>query len=81
MDSTITIVGKNKHYFRELNQMLSYGLYQALVTGFILSNQPEKTLKDIQEYKKNLEVPILTPLISMDEKEIDTKTKELGFKL
>ena len=81
LDSTITLVEKNKHYYRELNQLLSHETYQALVTDSTLSNQPKQTLKEIQENKKHLDIPVLTPLISMDKKEIDTKTKELGFKL
>jgi len=49
---------------------------QAVLTGGTIDD-----FSEIKKLKEKIQLPILTPLISMDEKEINEKTKEKGLSL
>jgi len=75
LESEIFVYNENKNFFSELNKKLSEKKCKAVVTGFFdLKNNFPK----IKEFKKNIDVPILHPLISFDENNLEEKLKEIG---
>lgn len=51
----------------------------AIITGNTIFNDLQLELSNIQSLKKDTDLPILNPLISMDENEINQKCKEIGI--
>ena len=49
---------------------------KAIVTGHLLSKQ---SLKEIQQIKQKTQLPVLTPLVHMNQIEIKQKNKEIGL--
>lgn len=60
----------------KLNFLIKNKKCDALVTSFYFS--PSESTSNLIEFTKNLNIPILHPLISMDENEIKQKSNELG---
>ena len=74
----LTITSKNNLY-EEINKIIAERDCNAIVTGHTLLDNPKKTLPDIKQLKKHVNLPILHPLISMSKEEINKKFKEIGL--
>jgi thiamine biosynthesis protein ThiI len=72
----IYLINQNKK-FEELNHYAQHHHCDAIITDHHLTN--EKDLKQIQHYKTKLHYPILHPLISMTETDIQQKITEVGM--
>ena len=70
-----------KNLYNTLNEITSQGYYDALVTGFNINNNPEEILQEIKNLKKHITIPVLHPLIAMEEKQINLKCKQIGLTL
>ena len=75
IDSEKFVYSENNNFYSELNKKVSEKKCKAVVTGFFnLKNDFSK----IKEFKKNIDVSILHPLISFDENNLEEKLKEIG---
>ena len=54
---------------------------EAIVTGYSLFSKSKKTLSNIEILKKSINLPILHPLIAMDKKNINKKSRKIGIQL
>jgi len=72
-----TITSKNQN--NKINEIAFEKKCNALVTNHTLYVQPLKTLYEIRQLKKIFKIPVLHPLIAMNEKEINKKCKEIGI--
>ena len=53
----------------------------AIIMGKTIFNNPLFELSDIKSLKKDTNLPILNPLIAMDENKINQKCKKIGISL
>jgi len=75
IDSEKFVYSENNNFYSELNKKVSEKECKAVVTGFFnLKNDFPK----IKEFKKNIDVPVLHPLISFDENNLERKIEEIG---
>jgi thiamine biosynthesis protein ThiI len=74
----ITIDPTAQHYAKNLSEIALKNGCEAIVTGHTLDN-PCYVLSEIAQLKKYSNLPILTPLIAFDEKEIETLCKARGI--
>ncbi|RLF39067.1 MAG: hypothetical protein DRN12_07480 [Thermoplasmata archaeon] len=51
----------------------------AIITAHTLSNDPIKTIKDLENLKRNVNLPILSPLLVLTPKEIEAQYKNMGI--
>jgi thiamine biosynthesis protein ThiI len=79
-DSDISIFNSGKDIYENLNKIASERKCDAVVTGYSLGDSQHK-LSDIKLFKKHIALPILCPLIAMDQDEISKKCKEIGVKI
>lgn len=70
---------KGKNLYESLNKIASERNCDAIVTGHTLCNNSQNELSDIKLLKKHINLPILHPLIAMDDGEISQKCKEIGI--
>jgi len=75
--SDILEVNKKSNILENINKISNKYDCNAIVTGHNLNSQ--ETISDIKQLKKDIQLPILTPLIAMNEKEINNKCKEIGL--
>ncbi len=68
---------QNKNFYDEIKQVSNEKKCKAVVTNFFDLNK--KNISKIKEFKKEINIPILHPLISMDEKTLKEKLKEIGL--
>ena len=74
----LTIPSKNNVY-GIIKETASKKNCDAIVTGHSINNNSKNPLNDISQLKRQINLPVLTPLIAMNENEIKTKAKELGL--
>jgi thiamine biosynthesis protein ThiI len=72
-----TINSSNR--YNKINKIIIEKNCNAIVTGHTLDRNPLKTLWEIKQLKKFFNMPILHPLIAMNEKEINKKCREIGI--
>lgn len=76
--SEIFTITTNNQY-NKINKIVIEKNCNAIVTSHNLDVKPIKTLSEIKKLKNFFNVPILHPLIAMNEKEINKKCKEIGI--
>jgi thiamine biosynthesis protein ThiI len=72
-------VKAGNNFFEYINKTASKKNCKAIVTGQIISDDSQKILSDIKLLKKHINLPILQPLIAMQEEQINKKYKEIGI--
>jgi thiamine biosynthesis protein ThiI len=77
----IRVIAHGKELYKNLNKIAQEKYCDAIVTGYTLYETKSNCLSDIKLLKQYTEIPILNPLIVMDEKTINKKCKEIGLKL
>ena len=78
VDSDIRIVdAKGTKLYETLNKIACEKTCDAIVTGHVLYDNPQYELSDIKLLKRLTKLPILHPLIAMEEGEIHKKCKEI----
>jgi thiamine biosynthesis protein ThiI len=77
--SKIIIINPNDNFYEFINKTASEYKCNAIVSGHTIFNNSENVLSDIKQLKKEITMPVLHPLISMDTKEINRKLKEIGL--
>jgi thiamine biosynthesis protein ThiI len=65
--------------YEQINKKAAEYNCDAIVTGISLSENKKNTMENINLQKKQLNLPVLHPLIAMDNDEIDRKIMELGL--
>ena len=68
-----------KHLIEKLNEIIEEKKCFAIITSHSLYNNPIDTIKDIQKWKENIKLPILSPLLTLTQKEIEEKYNKLGL--
>jgi thiamine biosynthesis protein ThiI len=76
INSKILDTNSNKSLFDEINDVALKNNCEAVVTGHTLSND---VIHEIRELKKQVQFPVLHPLISMVNKQINEKSKKIGL--
>lgn len=80
LDSKNRVIKLNKEkYFEDLNIKAKEKNCDAVVIGNTLFGDHLKELNNIISLKKNIDIPILQPLIAMDKNKIIKKCNELGI--
>jgi thiamine biosynthesis protein ThiI len=69
-----------KEFFHRLSDIVSEKKCDAIVTGHTFE-KPTETIAELIELKANCIVPVLTPLLSMTQKEIENHCKQRGILL
>jgi thiamine biosynthesis protein ThiI len=79
--SNIFTIDFNHNYFSQLNKLADKNKCHAVAFGSSLFVNTKKVIDELKDLKRNLECPILHPLIAMNKEEIFEKCKEIGIKL
>ena len=77
--SKIFVVSQNKNLYAQINKIATEYNCDAIVTGNTLFDDSKIAIEKIKQIKKQLDLPILNPLIAMDEEEINRKLEEIGL--
>lgn len=72
--SKIYEINQNDDLFMKLNKIALNNKCEAIVTGHDI-----KDMKEIKQFKEQINFPVLHPLIAMTEEQIQNKIKELGL--
>ena len=75
----IMIDPKQSSLYENLNKTASERNCDAVVTGHIIYKDFQKKLSEIMLMKKHMNLPILHPLLSMENEDINKKCKEIGI--
>jgi thiamine biosynthesis protein ThiI len=67
----------NLNFLNKLNNIALKENCDAVVTDHVLREKNSNIISNLKSFKKNLKIPVLSPLIFMDEDEIDKKFKEI----
>ena len=78
-DQDMVMVDSKKKLYKNINKIISERKCDAIVTDHNLHKNPKNVIYDIKRLNENIIVPILHPLIIMQEKEIEKKSKEIGI--
>jgi len=62
-----------------LSKIIGQDFFDAVVTNHSLFEKDENTLKEMKQIKKDIKIPILSPLISMTKDEINSNCKKIGL--
>jgi thiamine biosynthesis protein ThiI len=77
--SKILIVTLRNNLFEQINKTAIENNCDAIVTGYTLFDGSKIIMEKIKQQKKQLDLPILHPLIAMDKNEINRKLEEIGL--
>ena len=81
-DSEIIEIDSNdKNCYEFIKKISVIKKCNALVTAYSLYNDSQNVLSEIKLIKFILKIPIFHPLISMDKKDIQIKSKEIGIQI
>jgi len=75
------IFDESKDFFININKISRGKKAEAFVTGHNISQNPDESMDHIKEFKNNLILPVLHPLISMTKDEIKEKSKDVGINI
>jgi len=76
----VTVIDpKQPFLYENLNRIVSERSCDAVVTGHTICEDAQKELSDIKLMKKHIKLPILHPLIALEEEDINKKCKEIGI--
>jgi thiamine biosynthesis protein ThiI len=73
------VISKSDNLYEQINKKATENNCDAIVTGLTLSENSKNEIKNIKQSKKQINLPILHPLIAMDKEEIKRKIKEIGL--
>jgi len=76
----VSIAIRSKNLYKTLSKIASEKNCDAIVTGYTLYDASSNCLSNIKLLKKYTKIPVLLPLIAMDEKTINKKSREIGLK-
>ncbi len=79
--SKIFEIQPNENFYEQINKTAYENRCDAIVTGDILFDNSRNALENIKQLKKQITLPILHPLIAMENKEINGKLKEIGLEI
>jgi thiamine biosynthesis protein ThiI len=79
--SNIFTIELNNNYFSHLNKLVDKNKCLALSVGYSFYYDSKKVIDELKELKKNLEYPILHPLIALNKDEILEKCRKIDLKL
>ena len=77
--SKIIEISTKENLYEQINKVAFENNCEAIITGGTLFNDSKISIERIKEQKKQLDLPILHPLVAMDKKEINTKSIEIGL--
>jgi thiamine biosynthesis protein ThiI len=77
--SKIFVASKSNNLYEQIKKTATGNNCEAIVTGYTLYNDSDFSIENIKKLKNKLDLPILHPLIAMDEIEINRKLRELGL--
>ena len=76
------ITGNSKdNLYKQINKTAAKYKCDAIVSGHSLFDNSENILSHIKQLKKQTNLPVLHPLIAMDNEEINRKCKEIGLSI
>jgi len=67
-----------RNIYEQINKISAENNCNAIVTGLTIFDNSKNVLTNIKQLKKHTTLPVLHPLIAMDNKEINRKLKEIG---
>jgi thiamine biosynthesis protein ThiI len=70
-----------KNFYRNLKNRAAELNCDALITDYTMHHNYQNMLSSVKLLKKHIELPILCPLIAMEEDEIKQKCKDIGIQL
>lgn len=73
----ILSVKSGSNLFENIKKIALENNCKAIVTGHIIKDDSQDILSDIKQFKNHFNLPILVPLIAMQEEDINKKFKEL----
>jgi len=76
IESDIFFYKENKNFYKKINEFVSEKNCKAVVTGFF---NLKKDISKLEEFKREINVPILHPLISMNEKKLKDRLHDIGL--
>jgi adenylyl- and sulfurtransferase ThiI len=79
--SVVFKINSDKTFYTELNKKCLEYNCNAIVTDHTLSMDPKEIINEINNLKKHLEKPVLTPLIAMNVDEIKQKLGRIGIQI
>ncbi|MBS3777963.1 MAG: hypothetical protein KGY50_01565 [Candidatus Thermoplasmatota archaeon] len=79
-DTSKILFKKNASFQQKLNQEINIFNCNAVCTGVTCFKNEKMCLKTIKKIKKSCSLPVLTPLISMNEKDLEKRAKQVGIK-
>jgi len=77
--SKIFVVSQSKNLYEQINKIAAEYNCDAIVTGYTLFDDSKTAIEKIKQIKKQLDLPILHPLIAMEKEEINRKFEEFGL--
>jgi thiamine biosynthesis protein ThiI len=77
--SKIFMISQSENLYEQINKIAYENNCDAVVTGHTLSNESEISLEKIKQLKKELNLPVLHPIIAMEKKDIKRKLREIGL--
>jgi len=75
--SDVVSINSMDKLFENINQIAFEKKCKAIVTGHIIKDDSNEVIDDIFQLKKQINLPILQPLIAMSEEDINNKLKEI----
>lgn len=79
--SRIIIAHPKDNLYKQINKIASEHQCDAIVTGHTIFDKSKNVLSHIKQLKKHATLPVLHPLIAMNEEEINRKCKEIGLSI
>ena len=77
--SNIIEISPKGSIYEQIDKISSEHNCDAIVSGLTIFDNSENVLENIKQLKKQLNLPVLHPLIAMDKEEINRKLKEIGL--
>jgi tRNA uracil 4-sulfurtransferase len=77
--SKFFVISQNNNVYEQINKIAAENNCDAIVTGNTLFDDSKIAMGNIKQLKKQLDLPILHPLIAMDKEEINKKLKDIGL--
>ena len=79
--SDVILVNSGIKLFENINKIAVEKKCKAIVTGHVIKDNSKEVLSDILQFKKQISLPILNPLIAMQEEDINNKYREIGLNI
>jgi thiamine biosynthesis protein ThiI len=79
--STVFTISSGKNLYEEINKIATNEKCDAIVTNHSIFHDSKKTISEIKQLKRYINLPIIQPLIAMNIEDITDKCKEIGIKI